>query len=136
MFCFYCEVLKSISCDVGCERNQRIPKRVGAYILLFPLQVAFLVPVLTSMFKQGHLRGGFLSGDTQTPSALCIAPTRELAVQIHKEVCKFSNETVVTAAVCYGGVSVQHQLDKLRRGCHILVATPGRLDDFVTRNKV
>ena len=88
------------------------------------------------MIKQGHLSGGFLSGDTQTPSALCIAPTRELAVQIHKEVCKFSNETVVTAAVCYGGVSVQHQLDKLRRGCHVLVATPGRVDDFVTRNKV
>ena len=88
------------------------------------------------MIKQGHLSGGFLSGETQTPSALCIAPTRELAVQIHKEVCKFANETVVTAAVCYGGVSVQHQLDKLRRGCHVLVATPGRLEDFVNRNRV
>ena len=88
------------------------------------------------MVKQGHLSGGFLSGDTQTPSALCIAPTRELAIQIYKEFCKFCNGTVVTAAVCYGGVSVQHQLDKLRRGCHVLVATPGRLDDFVTRNRV
>lgn len=88
------------------------------------------------MVKQGHLNGGFLSGETQTPSALCIAPTRELAMQIYTEVCKFANETVVTAAVCYGGVSVQHQLDKLRRGCHVLVATPGRLEDFVNRNRV
>lgn len=88
------------------------------------------------MVKQGHLSGGFLSGETQTPSALCIAPTRELAVQIYKEVCKFANETVVTAAVCYGGVSVQHQLEKLRRGCHVLVATPGRLEDFVNRKRV
>ncbi|XP_078353915.1 uncharacterized protein LOC144638600 isoform X2 [Oculina patagonica] len=98
--------------------------------------VAFLVPVLTTMIKQGHLSGGFLTGETQAPTALCIAPTRELAIQIYKEVCKFSNGTVVTAAVCYGGVSVQHQLDKLRRGCHILVATPGRLHDFVGRNRV
>ena len=88
------------------------------------------------MIKQGHLTGGFLTGETQSPAALCLAPTRELAVQIHKEVCKFSNGTVVTAAVCYGGVSVQHQLDKIRRGCHFLIATPGRLLDFINRNRV
>lgn len=88
------------------------------------------------MVKQGHLSGGFLSGETQAPSALCIAPTRELAMQIHKEVRKFSDGTVVTAAVCYGGVSVQYQRENIRRGCHILVATPGRLHDFVSRNWV
>ncbi|KAL9977605.1 hypothetical protein ACROYT_G015028 [Oculina patagonica] len=97
--------------------------------------VAFLVPVLTTMVKQGHLSSGFLTGETQAPTAHCIAPTRELAMQIYKEVCKFSNGTVVSAVVCYGGVSVQHQLDKLRRGCHILVATPGRLHIFVGRNR-
>lgn len=94
------------------------------------------MPVLTAMVKQGHLSGGFLTGDTQAPSALIIAPTRELALQIFKEVCKFSYGTVVTAAVVYGGVSVAHQLEKLKRGCHILVATPGRLQDFVSRNRV
>jgi len=98
--------------------------------------VAYLVPVLTSMIKQGHLSGGYLTGETQTPAALCLAPTRELAVQIHKEVSKFSHGTVVSAAVCYGGVSVQHQLDKIRKGCHFLIATPGRLIDFIDRNRV
>ena len=88
------------------------------------------------MIKQGLLSGGYLTGDTQAPTALCLAPTRELAVQIHREVCKFANETVVTAAVCYGGVSVQYQADRIRRGCHFLVATPGRLIDFVDSNRV
>ena len=99
-------------------------------------QVAYLLPVLTNMIKEGHLSGGFLTGDKQAPAALCLAPTRELAVQIYKEVCKFSDGTVVTAAVCYGGVSVQYQYTKLMRGCHFLIATPGRLDDFVSRNWV
>ncbi|KAM7432977.1 putative ATP-dependent RNA helicase ddx4 [Porites harrisoni] len=98
--------------------------------------VAYLVPVLTSMIKRGLLSGGYLTGETQAPTALCLAPTRELAVQIHREVCKFANETVVTAAVCYGGVSVRHQADKIRRGCHFLVATPGRLIDFVDSNRI
>lgn len=88
------------------------------------------------MTKRGLLSGGYLTGETQAPTALCLAPTRELAVQIHREVCKFANETVVTAAVCYGGVSVRHQADKIRRGCHFLVATPGRLIDFVDSNRV
>ena len=88
------------------------------------------------MIKGGLLSGGYLTGETQAPTALCLAPTRELAVQIHREVCKFANETVVTAAVCYGGVSVRHQADKIRRGCHFLVATPGRLIDFVDSNRV
>lgn len=88
------------------------------------------------MIKRGLLSGGYLTGETQAPTALCLAPTRELAVQIYREVCKFANETVVTAAVCYGGVSVRHQADKIRRGCHFLVATPGRLIDFVDSNRV
>ena len=106
------------------------------YYFFVVSQVAYLVPVLTSMIKRGLLSGGYLTGETQAPTALCLAPTRELAVQIHREVCKFANETVVTAAVCYGGVSVRHQADKIRRGCHFLVATPGRLIDFVDSNRV
>ena len=113
-----------------------ISESVSFLFFFFLSQVAYLVPVLTSMIKRGLLSGGYLTGETQAPTALCLAPTRELAVQIHREVCKFANETVVTAAVCYGGVSVRHQADKIRRGCHFLVATPGRLIDFVDSNRV
>lgn len=98
--------------------------------------VAFVVPVLTAMIKQDNLSGGSLTGETPAPSALCIAPTRELAVQIFKEVCKFADGTVVCPAVCYGGVNVHHQLTKIRKGCHFLIATPGRLEDFVSQRQI
>ena len=70
------------------------------------------------------------------PLALVIVPTRELAVQIFRESIKFAYDSPVRTQVIYGGVSVGHQTDALRRGCHILVATPGRLEDFVKRGKV
>ena len=78
----------------------------------------------------------YMSGDACSPAALCIAPTRELALQIYTEALKFSSGTYLRPVVCYGGVSVQHQLTKLERGCHLLIGTPGRLIDFVQRNKV
>ena len=78
----------------------------------------------------------YLSGDAPSPAALCIAPTRELALQIYTEALKFSSGTYLRPVVCYGGVSVQHQLQRLERGCHILIGTPGRLIDFVGRGKV
>ena len=99
-------------------------------------QVAFLIPVLTGMLQHGLVSRSSLSGEVQEPMALCIAPTRELARQIHKESCKFSLGTVMRAVVCYGGVSVSHQLQDIERGCHFLIATPGRLEDFINRGKV
>ena len=78
----------------------------------------------------------YMGGDAASPAALCIAPTRELAYQIYMEALKFSSGTYLRPVVCYGGVSVQHQLQSLERGCHILICTPGRLLDFVGRNRV
>ena len=78
----------------------------------------------------------YMGGDAASPAALCIAPTRELAYQIYTEALKFSSGTYLRPVVCYGGVSVQHQLQGLERGCHILICTPGRLLDFVGRNRV
>ena len=74
--------------------------------------------------------------DVQAPQAVCVAPTRELANQIYLEARKFSLGTMLRAVVCYGGVSVMHQLRQIENGCHLLVATPGRLLDFVERKKV
>ena len=70
------------------------------------------------------------------PLAAILAPTRELVVQIFTEARKFSNKSPLKPVVLYGGVSVSHQADRLRMGCHLLVATPGRLDDFIKRGKV
>lgn len=75
-------------------------------------------------------------GEVAYPSALIIAPTRELAVQIFLEARKFSYGSNLQTVVVYGGVSIAHQLGKLYDGCDILVATPGRLSDFIARGRV
>ena len=89
---------------------------------------------MTGMVNNG-LSGSALSG-TQAPQALVIAPTRELANQIYLEARKFAHGTMLRACVCYGGVSVGYQLRQIEGGCHLLVATPGRLMDFLERGKV
>ena len=98
--------------------------------------VAFLLPVMAGMVNNRLAEASYLGGDAPCPAALCIAPTRELASQIYTEALKFSSGTYLRAVVCYGGVSVAHQLSKLERGCHILIGTPGRILDFVGRNRV
>ncbi|XP_065069500.1 uncharacterized protein LOC135694609 [Rhopilema esculentum] len=95
---------------------------------------AFLLPVLSKMMEDG-LTGSRFS-EIQAPAALIISPTRELTVQINMEARKFSYQTSVRPVVCYGGVSVAHQLRQIENGCHMLVATPGRLKDFVERRKI
>ncbi len=63
--------------------------------------------------------------------ALILAPTRELAIQIDQEVAKLSRNMNIRRAVVLGGVSKGPQIHALKRGVHILVATPGRLLDHV-----
>jgi ATP-dependent RNA helicase RhlE len=61
--------------------------------------------------------------------ALIITPTRELAAQVEESVRTYGAHTKLSSMVMFGGVGMQPQLDKLRRGVDILVATPGRLLD-------
>ena len=65
-----------------------------------------------------------------------MAPTRELVTQTYDEARKFSGGSDILVANVYGGTSVFQQLQVLDRGCNILVATPGRLLDFVERGKI
>ena len=74
--------------------------------------------------------------EVQAPLGLIIAPTRELATQIFTEARKFSHSTSIRPVVVYGGVSVGYQLRQLEAGCQLLVGTPGRLKDFLGRQKV
>jgi len=66
---------------------------------------------------------------------LILAPTRELAVQIAKEMQKFGKNVRFSIATVYGGVSISPQIDELRRA-DIVVATPGRLLDHVNRHTI
>src|SRR5438046_10765727 len=58
-------------------------------------------------------------------------PTRELAAQVEESVRTYGKYTSLKSALVYGGVGMQPQVDALRRGVDILVATPGRLLDHV-----
>lgn len=64
------------------------------------------------------------------PKALILAPTRELASQIHEVAVKFSYRTLIKPAVVYGGVSIKTQYMNLYYSGHILVGTPGRIIDM------
>ncbi|MGL6109655.1 MAG: DEAD/DEAH box helicase [Rubrivivax sp.] len=61
--------------------------------------------------------------------ALILTPTRELAAQVEESVRTYGKYSKLTSMVMFGGVGMQPQIDKLRRGVDILVATPGRLLD-------
>ena len=101
---------------------------------------AFLVPILDQIFESGFGRnvpqprpGARVK---QYPLGLVLAPTRELALQIYEEAQKFSYRSRIRPCVVYGGADPVHQMRDLDRGCHLLVATPGRLLDMVERGKV
>jgi len=65
---------------------------------------------------------------------LIIAPTRELCLQITQELKKYASELNRVAVVAvYGGASIREQADQIKRGAHIVVATPGRLIDLIER---
>lgn len=88
---------------------------------------AFILPILHRIMEDNI-------GDTiGKPQCVIMAPTRELAIQIFEEARKFSNRSWVKIAIAYGGTSSRHQSENIAKGCHVLVATPGRLMDFVNK---
>ncbi|KRG71618.1 DEAD/DEAH box helicase [Pseudoxanthomonas dokdonensis] len=70
------------------------------------------------------------------PRALVLAPTRELAVQVHESIRGYSKYLRIPSTTIYGGAGMGPQLDALRRGVDLLVATPGRLIDHMDRRSV
>jgi ATP-dependent RNA helicase DeaD len=69
--------------------------------------------------------------------ALILAPTRELCVQIAKDLDNYASFTPgVRIVAVYGGASIQNQISEIKKGAHIVVATPGRLQDLINRKRV
>ncbi|KAJ3297591.1 DEAD-box ATP-dependent RNA helicase [Borealophlyctis nickersoniae] len=96
---------------------------------------AFLFPILSRNFEDGPS-----SRDVRAcpayPSTLILAPTRELASQIGEEAKKFAYRSWVRPVVVYGGADAYSQIREIEQGCHLLVATPGRLIDMIERGKI
>ncbi|XP_029704386.1 DEAD-box helicase 3 X-linked a isoform X4 [Takifugu rubripes] len=108
---------------------------------------AFLLPVLSQIYTEGPgdalqaiknsgQENGRYGRRKQFPIALVLAPTRELALQIYDEARKFAYRSRVRPCVVYGGADIGQQIRELERGCHLLVATPGRLVDMMERGKI
>jgi ATP-dependent RNA helicase RhlE len=106
-----------------------IPSVVAGHDLLAGAQTgtgktaAFVLPLLQLL--------GTASG--RAPRALVLAPTRELAAQILESIRVYGANKKLRARVIFGGVGERPQIDALRAGCDILVATPGRLLDLANR---
>ena len=75
-------------------------------------------------------------GTAAQPLALIIAPTRELALQVKRELGWLYAKAGAVVASCVGGMDMRDERRNLQRGAHIVVATPGRLRDHITRNSI
>ncbi len=86
---------------------------------------AFSLPILNHLLTKSDRNVG------RNPTALILAPTRELAIQIGQSISEYSVHTRIRSTVIFGGVSQNQQVDRLKKGIDILVATPGRLLDLM-----
>ena len=94
--------------------------------------LAFLVTVINRLLT----RPALADRKPEDPRALILAPTRELAIQIHKDAMKFASDLGLKFALVYGGVDYDKQREQLQAGADVIIATPGRLIDYVKQHKV
>ena len=110
---------------------QAIPVILGGQDILARAQTgtgktdAFALPLVEILSRK--------KGNGRHPRALVLAPTRELALQVADSIKAYARRVSMRCTVVYGGVRIRPQIDRLRRGIDILVATPGRLLDLAGR---
>jgi ATP-dependent RNA helicase RhlE len=88
--------------------------------------LAFLVPIMERLLQH----------DAPGIAALVLVPTRELAMQVVDQYNALRGRQLSPAALVVGGLSEEHQLNTLRKGARVVVATPGRLEDFLDRRLI
>ncbi len=89
---------------------------------------AFALPILSNLMVENN--------EKKLVSTLVLVPTRELAQQVNNSFKVYGKYCQTESAMIYGGVSINTQIEKLKQGVDILVATPGRLIDLLTNNHV
>jgi ATP-dependent RNA helicase RhlE len=88
--------------------------------------LAFLIPLIETLHKEAASKA----------CGLVLLPTRELAMQVHEQYEKLRSHNMPKAALVVGGLSEKAQIHGLRTGSRMIIATPGRLQDFITRRLV
>jgi len=88
------------------------------------------------MIERLVLRANATPLKPRQPRALVLTPTRELALQVNESLVGFSRKTGLRSVAIFGGVGMQPQIEALKRGVHIVVATPGRLIDHMEQRNV
>ena len=115
-------------------QSQAIPLVLAGHDLLGGAQTgtgktaAFALPMLQRLSESAPP-----AGTPRRIRALILTPTRELAVQVHDSIRTYGKHMKLASTVIYGGAGMNPQLDAMRRGIDILVATPGRLIDHIER---
>ncbi|ODU81425.1 MAG: ATP-dependent RNA helicase [Bordetella sp. SCN 68-11] len=94
---------------------------------------AFTLPILHRLMPLANTSA---SPARHPVRALILTPTRELADQVADNVKRYSQFTPLRAAVVFGGVDIGPQKEEVRRGCEVLIATPGRLLDHVEQKTI
>ena len=118
-------------------QQQAIPLVLAGHDLLAGAQTgtgktaAFGLPLLQHLGTSPQAVNG-----PRRPRALVLAPTRELATQVHDSLRDYSKYLRIPSAVIYGGVGMGNQLDALRRGVDLVIACPGRLIDHMERRSI
>ena len=90
--------------------------------------LAFLIPIIEMLRAESAKNGA-----PKNVRALVLLPTRELAMQVHEQYEQLRDKNMPKAALVIGGVAEKAQINSLRSGCEFVIATPGRLQDFITR---
>jgi ATP-dependent RNA helicase RhlE len=90
--------------------------------------LAFLIPIIEMLRAESSK-----DGSAKHVNALVLLPTRELAMQVHEQYEQLRDKNMPKAALVIGGVAEKAQINSLRSGCEFVIATPGRLQDFITR---
>lgn len=130
------EILQAVQ-ELGFEKPTPIQEQAIPYLLTEETDLlafaqtgtgktaAFSLPLLES-----------IDADSKQIQALILCPTRELCLQIARDIQSFAKFMKIRTTAVYGGASIDKQIDALKRGVHIVVGTPGRSLDLIKRKKL
>ena len=134
--------------ELGLNKELLLALKESEYTTPFPIQEKAIPTILqgNDVIGQAHTGTGKTAAyslpilmkmkNTRNAQALVLVPTRELAIQVAREMNKLAKYTETKVAAIYGGQNMRNQIIRLERGVHIIVATPGRLIDHIKQKTV